>query len=748
VKDRSVNSLVAKVNSAKLHHFLFQALPLDTVTDHVSPSYDLKILLENYAALKSLLCKIEAIGDDFHGSINEVRLFVRDFLLDNSIWSSFGMGHLYKLGILSASHWQDVQSWTAARNLDDIEQMLFPKSEARNKEIEIDSPTRSNSSYHDLNKQLWDTVKLGNYDLVQALLASQDRPVGVSSLTVVLIGGHLDIFWLFFEHGAGLSCKLLQWMAGPIYIAASRGYLEAVRSMVRRARIQNPFGVPAYPLRAAAAAGHIEIVGYFLSLGADIDAPWSTVSPLASAAENGHLAMVRYLVKMGAKLDDQTLVAAIERHDFPTAEFLLEHRALANSRDRKYLGKFPRPALTVAINENDIPIFQLLLEHGADVNGGLNPDDRVLLKPSFEVRAGNSPCQKPIFAAVYRNNLGFAQSLVRHGASITKAERKALLKVAKSGDNPELLNLILAIPIFDRSSPVSNSAYTPSVRPEIEKERKLEEPSRCRVLAEIKAKERWVFKQSLRESFLRSHNKFLDETSKPKTSYTLTVFASEIPLAQSVWKKGIASIRGLLSNQLPSTLMEVFSSIQVSYAMRFALDSGEPKITIGGQPDLSADLDRWRLVVPTDEQSLFDDIARAVWDKSYRTASCQVDWRYEQETLEYFQKLMTSLITASHASCIVGGGLDLGGERLIVIQERFAVLNQVAWENRKTTSLSTRQSLEEHYDLPGRHPQILDEWKPASPMVILLTATAFFVIIIAFLSGEYNILNTLFKKAC
>jgi ankyrin repeat protein len=714
-------------------------LPSDAVAHHVSCSYDLNVLLKNYGTLESLLREAEALPDDIYSSVGELGLFVRDFLLDVSIWNSFGLELLYELGILSASHWQDMQSWTAARSLDDLEDILSSESETGNHEIDIDSTPSPNFCHLDTNKQLCYAAKAGNHHVVHGLLAFKEGPVDLSCLIAALNAGHFDIFWTLFNHG--VIDEVRHDMPELICTAARCGHLATVRALVQRTHLDRTYKifrnqyVPRHftlALKEAAGAGHIGIVNYFLSLGEDVDGCSLLTSPLTSAAKNSHLAMVQHLVKIGAKPDGAALLAAVKQHDTSIAEYLLEHGADANSFER-FFGR-GRTALTIAIIENDYRMFQLLLRHGANVN------------------AGNCLHLRPIFAAVQRNNSEFTMPLLLQGATITKSERLELIKSAEPEYQQSLLNFECSFGgyfecVFGCNDIVAMKLGTRfNASTELGTNSQMEEPRRCPVLAEIRAKERRAMKQRLRESFLRSHRKFLDRSRQPHASDALAVFANGISLPQSAWKSGINSIRRLLNSRLPSTLLEVFSSIQVSCAMRCALEGTEPPDIVHGKTNISADLDRWRLVVPADEQPLFDEIASALWDESYQTVSHQVDWRYEQEPLEYFQKLMTSLITATQASYIAGDGFDLGGERLNTIQERFSILNQVPCESHDTASLSTIYSFEEPDDLRSRQIPLLDKWKPASPMVILLTATAFFMIVVAFLSGSSTVPTTHFGK--
>lgn len=723
LKDRITESLSVTVTSEKLQWFLRRALPLSTNEPGGSCLYDLHTLLSNYAALKSLLHKEETNLDGLCGNASEIRLFVRDFLADISIWKSFGLESLHELGILSAFHWQDMQHLSSERDLDDLEDMLYPKSEDRNQETDINIPSNPNVSYQQLDRQLRDAARNGRYNDVHAYLADHVGPVDASCLTAALHGGHLDIFWLIFDYGAAVTGDMRRWMAEPIYTAASRGYLDVVRSLVQRAKTRNALELAELcftPLNGAAGGGHIEVVRYFISLGANINRyKWN--SPLYSAIKGGHLAVVQYLAEMGAELNSKALIIAVKGDHLQIAEYLLKLGVDPNSY------QYP-PLLTTTILENNIRMFYLLLRHGVDVNYGGIFDDNA------------------IFAAVKGNHVNIARSLLQHGVAVYQYQRPSLLRIAVSKHNPELSRIVYQIQVIE--DPFIKRHKMPIIYDDRRLDCQSEEPMRCPIVAEIKAKERWVMKQRLRKSFLRSHNQFLEKSSKPHASNSLATFASELSISQSVWKKGITSIRRLLNNRLPSTLKEVFGCVQLSCAMRYALDGIEPQNTICEQSTFSADLDRWRLVVPAGEQPLYDEIASIVWGKSYQNSSTNSDWRYEQEILEYFQKLMTSLISEAHASFVVGENFEPGGHRLRTIQDQFAIPNHISDENDVMKSHSMKQCLREHNNVHGGQPPILDKWKPASPMVILLTATAVFMIVIAFLTGTYRVLTSPCLEVC
>ena len=171
------------------------------------------------------------------------------------------------------------------------------------------------------------------------------------------------------------------------------------------------------------------------------------------------------------------------------------------------------------------------------------------------------------------------------------------------------------------------------------------DPTHCPITARIKARERLALRTRLRENFVRMHSEFLDRCSSPDASSRLSTFVEEMGTAQRIWKKGFESIRRLLNNQLPSSLQEVFSCVQISCSMRSCLDETTFSENAEANDGFLTDLDRWRYMVPCYDQCVYDEISRVAWGKSGEMTPLYTDWRKEQDTLQYFQKLMTSLIS-------------------------------------------------------------------------------------------------------
>jgi hypothetical protein len=125
-KCRLTAKLSVQVQSDGLQGLIQQALGPFTFQ-----TFDLTILLRCYKGLTSFLAKEEQrytrIGQATEPPdlpIQELSLFVRDFLCDRALFESFGLEKLFSQGDLSACHWLDMQQWSTKRSLDDLDRFL------------------------------------------------------------------------------------------------------------------------------------------------------------------------------------------------------------------------------------------------------------------------------------------------------------------------------------------------------------------------------------------------------------------------------------------------------------------------------------------------------------------------------------------------------------------------------------------------------------------------------------------------
>ncbi len=166
---------------------------------------------------------------------------------------------------------------------------------------------------------------------VDASFASAKNERGQSALLLAVYHGRNEIRDLLLARGLDLE----------LHEAAATGHLGRVKLLVEKypSRAQN-FSPDGFPVLALAAfLGHLEVVEYLFSKGADVNAVASNgtgYNAMTASVTNGHTKIVSWL---------------------------LEHGANANYR----YGPGFTPLLSAAANGH-LEIVKLLLDHGADLH--------------------------------------------------------------------------------------------------------------------------------------------------------------------------------------------------------------------------------------------------------------------------------------------------------------------------------------------------------------------------------------------
>lgn len=175
---------------------------------------------------------------------------------------------------------------------------------------------------------------------------------------------------------------------------------------------------------------------------------------LINASQNGHLEVVKYLISKGANMDliisrnrnDTALIwASIKRH-LEIVKVLVE-----NGADLNINGMFDNTALITASQKGYFEIVKVLVEGGADVNIR-NRDDKTALECSatdeiwdyLEAKTNDIDLTKSLCNFIERNNLGKVKYLVeKRGADINDYWNGAPLWRASRGGHLEIVKYLV-----------------------------------------------------------------------------------------------------------------------------------------------------------------------------------------------------------------------------------------------------------------------------------------------------------------
>ncbi|MDP3911671.1 MAG: ankyrin repeat domain-containing protein [Gemmatimonadales bacterium] len=215
-------------------------------------------------------------------------------------------------------------------------------------------------------QEIFDVVRAGNSDRLQALLAAEPSVVNARNER-----GHSPVLIAQYHKKRELVAILLA--AGPeldIFDAAAVGRTERVAEWLDRdPSLLNAYSSDGfYPLGLAAFFGHPETVALLLARGADIAQVARNpmrVQPLHAAVASRSLPVVELLVNAGAAIDARQqegftpLHGAVHQGNLEMTRLLLAHGA-----DPKLQNDAGKSAIGLAAEANHAAILKLLKGRG------------------------------------------------------------------------------------------------------------------------------------------------------------------------------------------------------------------------------------------------------------------------------------------------------------------------------------------------------------------------------------------------
>uniref|UniRef100_A0A7S0WJH8 Uncharacterized protein n=1 Tax=Pyramimonas obovata TaxID=1411642 RepID=A0A7S0WJH8_9CHLO len=259
--------------------------------------------------------------------------------------------------------------------------------------------------------------------------------------------GHPDIVCTLLEFGARVDLRVGPDGPTPLHLAAERGELEMVRSLLEAKPPAEVDAVDAVgdkdtPLMRAAGNGHTEVVELMVQHGAAVDLEdWEGSTALIKAALSGSAANVRLLLEWGAKVDHCTsdrstaLMRAVERAeaDMEVVVELIKARADVNRQNHEGIS-----ALMLAAMHGEPTIAEALLRRGAEVNQETPETGWTALLLAAESAEPQYEEETPHLVEVF-------EMLLFDGAEVNHSDSSgctALMKVAEKG-SVEIAQLLL-----------------------------------------------------------------------------------------------------------------------------------------------------------------------------------------------------------------------------------------------------------------------------------------------------------------
>lgn len=317
---------------------------------------------------------------------------------------------------------------------------------------------------------------------------------GQTPLFIAVKMNHHGTLKCLLQRGAQVNCKTGDYDFVPLHIAAAKGSIEAITTLVHHGALVDTKAKgqpPMTPLSVAAFDGHVSIVQFliehgaavtdsvsehptplvfgiagkrypvvkfFLENGAPVDTTiYSGYTPLHIAAYTGKVDIIQLLLEHDAPVDAVTiggatpLTTAIAAGNTLAVRCLLEHNASLEPSTNK------ASPLTVAIKHGFLEIVQLLLQHGvnpeaydleqitpliAAVSWGRGEIVRLLLQYGARPEPQNKDSVTFILLAIKQGHTDVVQTLIEHFPDLNPDPSTYLL-CAIEFDRPDIARMLL-----------------------------------------------------------------------------------------------------------------------------------------------------------------------------------------------------------------------------------------------------------------------------------------------------------------
>ncbi|KAL7810060.1 hypothetical protein V8C44DRAFT_333253 [Trichoderma aethiopicum] len=648
---------------------------------------NMEALLPHYPEIRTKFDQDEREGHGF----DALKLFVRHFLREGSVFATFGFECLHEERRLTDVHLYDIQSQSRGifEDLDLLDEAI---DEIDERDIKASSrPLRYINE--PFRSRLKAAIVRRDPSAVEAVLALDPGVIDAYSLLLAIQyyertvfhhllthgaevnrvsdiasyraaeAGHMDMVQLLLSHGVDQEGGDLD-VSAALTGAASGGHLEIVRYLVEEKGASMSCDEYHYPLTCAMKQGHTHIIDYLLRAGAHLlgDDCFALLPQLVGSkqAETGDV-FERFMASMDNDALDRWLLTAVLKGHLGTVRRLVAAGANVNP-DMRHCNtaetslqctREHSSPLAVAASKGHLETVRCLVSAGANVNPETGPQV--------------SPCMKypPPIARINATHLW-----EKYGAAVHDNIRKALTMDGPSGVNLVKIvsnNLMLSAAVNMKDDPA-----IATIEPQGRRNRR--RTMARRLLADV----------------ARSNGKLLDASIMPDASARLKAFVDQVGTSSSVWKSGTRAIRSICEGYMPDGVSEVVSALQVADAMRSTVP---PSDLVYSKREFVDDLPRWAALLSPDDRHFFFEIASCLWGTP---ASTTAYGRSDNSvgTLRALQDLLSHLLE-TYGLYDQGAGESRRSYRLQALRQQH-----LAVERRNHPHQKRRLTLAEWHPLP------------------------------------------------
>ncbi len=190
---------------------------------------------------------------------------------------------------------------------------------------------------------------------------------GNAPLHWAALEGQVEVVRRLLDAGADADVRSV---GTPLYHAAARGDVPVARLLLERgAKIDAKTADSVTALMVASYAGHVDMVSFLISQGADVNANFGFGTALSISAYHGHASVVKALLENGADVnitDSEQVTPVMDAGGRKHSDIV--GLLIAKGADVNRVSSTGFTALMFAARENDAGSAKQLVNAGAEVN--------------------------------------------------------------------------------------------------------------------------------------------------------------------------------------------------------------------------------------------------------------------------------------------------------------------------------------------------------------------------------------------